>query len=428
MEANQIKRASIYSYFYGGNTSFQKFLIIIGVFFLMMTSVFAVAATEKRSKLDEKCEEAEIELRNLGSDLSYAYNEIRYIADVTYGEPVSVDKNDPNYDKIDAYNDVLKDYSDAEADYEEARNELREYEPSSFWTSVFTIFGILSILVGIVWMLIKKFSFNKDGEAVVDAEIAAKMEAAKQKGLEKLNIIAAQIESVEPVVLNGIAAPNDKTVVPKSLKDILRRIGRTIVRYGKIILALLAAGLIMLIMTLLASWGFPAFLLAIAGVGIAGGAGYLAYKKYEENGYVHPSVIEILKKQPPKLIVRPGSDDMIRASLVAYAVYMFGEDQLYVYYQYLDLVTDKVFCEGVHEYFYEDIVGVTSRQDTKVAYKRYGFLNLLVKSVEYLEESISVVTSGATHTEEYITELGKSILDTQFTGMRNLIRDKKNQK
>ena len=157
-------------------------------------------------------------------------------------------------------------------------------------------------------------------------------------------------------------------------------------------------------------------------------SGYFAYKKYEEGSFVNPSVIEDLKKRAPKLIIRPGSDDKIRASLVAYAVYMFGEDQLYVYYQYIDIITDKVFCEGVHEYFYEDIVGVTSRQDTKVAYKRYGFLNLLVKNVEYLEESISVVTSGATHTEEYVTGIGNSILDTQFIGMRNLIREKKNQK
>ena len=78
---------------------------------------------------------------------------------------------------------------------------------------------------------------------------------------------------------------------------------------------------------------------------------------------------------------------------------MFGDEQLYVYYQYIDLVTGKIFCEGVHEYFYEDIVGVTSTQETKKIYKRYGFLKLFLKDVDYLKESINVITSGCVHSE-----------------------------
>lgn len=414
MDANQAKKSKIYSYFYGGNTSFQKFVIIIGVFFILMTSVFSTAAFQKRDKLREDFNEAQ----NIYNDAYYA---ARNVANVTKGQPVTVSKDDENYKVLKAYNDALEDFTDAQEDYLNSSS-------SSFWSKLFVFLGVATILTGLIWMLIKKCSFNKDGESIVDDEIAAKMEEAKKKGLEKLNIIAAQIESVDPVVLNGIAEPNSLATAPRSLKEILRRIGRTIVRYGKIILVALAAFVLMLILNLLAGWGFPAFLLAIIALGIAGAAGYFAYKKYEEGSFVNPSVIEDLKKRAPKLIIRPGSDDKIRASLVAYAVYMFGEDQLYVYYQYIDIITDKVFCEGVHEYFYEDIVGVTSRQDTKVAYKRYGFLNLLVKNVEYLEESISVVTSGATHTEEYVTGIGNSILDTQFIGMRNLIREKKNQK
>ena len=414
MDANQAKRSKIYSYFYGGNTSFQKFIIIIGVFFILMTSVFSTAATQKWNKLREELNETQ----NIYNEAYYA---ARNVTNVTKGQPVTVSKEDENYTVLKAYNDALEDYTDIQKEYQ-------EFSKSSFWSKLFVFLGIATILTGLIWLLIKKCSFNKDGESIVDEEIAAKMEEAKKKGLEKLNIIEAQIESVDPVVLNGIAEPNSYASAPRSLKEFFRRIGRTIVRYGKIILVALAALVLMLILNLLAGWGFPAFLLAVLALGIAGATGYLAYKKYEEGSFVNPSIIEQLKKHAPKLIVRPGSDDKIRASLVAYAVYMFGEDQLYVYYQYIDIVTDKVFCEGVHEYFYEDIVGVTSRQDTKVAYKRYGFLNLLVKNVEYLEESISVVTSGATHTEEYVTGIGNSILDTQFTGMRNLIREKKNQK
>jgi hypothetical protein len=107
---------------------------------------------------------------------------------------------------------------------------------------------------------------------------------------------------------------------------------------------------------------------------------------------------------------------------------MFGDDQLYMYYQYLDIVTGRVFCEGVHEYFYEDIVGITSSQETKKIFKRYGFMKLFLKSIDYLKESITVVSSGCTHKESYIVDMGNSLLDTQFIGMRNLIRQKKAEK
>lgn len=105
---------------------------------------------------------------------------------------------------------------------------------------------------------------------------------------------------------------------------------------------------------------------------------------------------------------------------------MFGEEQLYVYYQYLDIVTGKVFCEGVNEYFYKDVVGVTSTQETKKAINRSGWFKF--KTVNYLKESISVVTSGCIHKESYIVPVGNSLLDTNFVGMRNLIRQKKEER
>jgi hypothetical protein len=123
-----------------------------------------------------------------------------------------------------------------------------------------------------------------------------------------------------------------------------------------------------------------------------------------------------------------GSDNGVRVSLPSITVYMFGDDQLYVYYQYLDLVTGRIFYEGVNEYFYEDIVAVTSSQEARKIFKRCGFLNLFLKSIDYLRESITVVSSGCMHSESYIVDMGNSLLDTQFVGMRNLIRQKKAEK
>ncbi|MBQ8003389.1 MAG: hypothetical protein IJ297_08105, partial [Clostridia bacterium] len=95
---------------------------------------------------------------------------------------------------------------------------------------------------------------------------------------------------------------------------------------------------------------------------------------------------------------------------------------------YLDIVTGKIFCEGVQEYFYEDIVAVTSAQEVKKAYKAYGFLNLRRRTIDYLRESITVVSSGCMHKESYVVDMGNSLLDTKFVGMRNLIRQKKMEK
>jgi hypothetical protein len=152
------------------------------------------------------------------------------------------------------------------------------------------------------------------------------------------------------------------------------------------------------------------------------------YKKYEVESHVPSRVFKRLNRFTPESIMKFGSDDVIRWSLPSFTVYMFGDDQLYVYYQYMDIVTGKIFCEGVQEYFYEDIVGITSTQETRKMVKRGGFMKMFWVTYDYLRETISVVTSGCTHSETYLPALGTSLLDTTFTGMRNLIRQKKNDK
>lgn len=147
------------------------------------------------------------------------------------------------------------------------------------------------------------------------------------------------------------------------------------------------------------------------------------YNKFEKDSYVNPKEIKRLEKFNPSLRFRLGTDNAVRVSLPAITVYMFGEEQVYMYYQYLDIVTGKIFCEGIREFFYEDIVGVVSSQETKKVFRRSGLFKS--ETIEYLRESIEVVTSGCKHKEAYIVPVGKSLLDTSFVGMRNLIRQKK---
>lgn len=338
-----IKRSKIYSYFYGSNTVFQQFVIVVGILCLMMANVANEAAA----------------------------------------------------------------------------------------SNIFSFLGKAAILVGIVWFVYKKITFEKSGEYVYDQELREKIEEAKRKGMDKLNIISEQIERVEPVVLNGIAhVDNDivSAIVVGKLGALFQKMFKFILSFDKIIIGLIGSSVLTTISIFLVSKNIPfiiVFLLVFGGVGYLG---YLIYKKYEIDSHINPKTIERLNKFEPNFMAKLGSDNKVRVSLPAITVYMFGDDQLYVYYQYLDIVTGKIFCEGVHEYFYEDIVGITSSQETRKIFKRCGFMNLFLRSVDYLKENITVVSSGCMHKESYVVDIGHSLLDTQFVGMRNLIRQKKMEK
>ncbi len=391
MTEEQVKRSKIYSYFYGANTTFQQILLVFGILLIMFSSIAFTAKDAKISSLTEKNQE----LRQERSEA----------------------QNDEEKNKIDEK--INKNI--------EKMKELKEDEP--FSAKALDIGGKVVAVAAVLWILYKKIAFNSEGERIVDEEMYRKAEEAKIKALEKLNIISEQIERVDPVVLNGIAKTGF-TVGGASTKakGFFGNILRIISTYDKLVIGLIASVVFKFICNFLAGKGIPFFLLIIAMLALVGFVGYKMFLKYEKNSFVSPKTIDKLKKFDPNLVVKLGSDDVVRVSLPAITVYMFGYDQLYMYYQYYDIVTGEIFCEGIKEYFYEDIVGVTSKQETKKIYKRYGFLNLFMRSINYLRESIDVVSSGCTCSETYIVDVGNSLLDTQFTGMRNLIRQKKSER
>ncbi len=295
---------------------------------------------------------------------------------------------------------------------------------------LFLIIGAILIIGGFVWIIYKKFSFDKRGEREYDAEIQYRIEEAKRKGLEKLNIISDQIERVEPVVLNGVAH-NDNVAINLAMgffAKIANKIRYWNARHSLTVATAIFAGIILTFAFAVADKTALLVILIIAAIAGAGALGYVTYTKREKEEYVDPQTIENLRQLPPAFLMKLGSDDAIRFSLPAITVYMFGDDQLYMYYQYIDIVTGQIFCEGVHEYFYEDIVGVISEQKVEKMLSRSGWLKKKVKIVDYLKETISVVSSGCTHNESYVVPMGGSLLDTKFVGMRNLIRQKKAEK
>lgn len=431
VDAN-VKRSKIYSYFYGSNTVFQQFIIILGILCLMMMSVAHTAQEAKYSSMQKKYYALREEASDADSEYEELYYEYRKDFDIDRYEGVSVTKGEKNYDKKIEYNKALEKYEKAQEKCEQYSEKMSNTHSSTpAMATLFTFLGYIIILVGAVWFIYKKITFDKSGEYVYDQELKEKIEEAKQKGMDKLNIISEQIEKVEPVVLNGIAHVDNDIVSAISigkLGTLFQTLFKFILSFDKIIIGLIVSAVLTAIGSILAAQNVPFVIVVLLIFGGMGCLGYFVYKKYEVDSYIKPKTIERLNKFTPHFMAKLGSDDKVRVSLPAITVYMFGDDQLYMYYQYLDIVTGKIFCEGVHEYFYEDIVGITSAQEAKKIFKRCGFMNLFLRSIDYLKENITVVSSGCMHKESYVVDIGHSLLDTQFVGMRNLIRQKKMEK
>ena len=314
----------------------------------------------------------------------------------------------------------------------------------TFGKWLYLVTGFIMILFAIAWAVYKRYSNNVTGEKTVDLEMQRQAELTKEAALDKLNIVSEQIESISPIVLCGVACLDAGS---KRLPRFLRRnIIFLLITWVKFLLLMYAAILTLIIPSVVmmkkyskisyypgfgssaassakGAWILP-FLLFVVFIGAVSAALYFLLEK---RCYVNPKKIKELDKRPPKMIRKYGSDDVVRVSLPSITVYMFSEEQLYVYTRYFDIITGNVFHESVDEYFYEDIVAVTSKQKTLTTFKSSGIgkLGWRLKSVDYLEESISVVTKGCTQTEDYLVDMGESLLDKEFMGMRNLIRQKK---
>lgn len=431
---NVTRKSKVYAYFYGANKVFQQFLCALGVLVFTLTFIGQEATTAKSRNLYDKYNDLKVVSDELQSEYLDLYNDIYYELpyDVRYDVMTQGEKIEANLPEfaaqIEECNTALEAYQEAYAETEEAYEKYQNNSSNGDAYALFSVVGVIMLAVGLIWMLIKsKTSGFKDGEAAYDETLQIKIEEAKEKALEKINIVAEQVEMVDPVILSGIAEYDGDSGAAR--KNIFLRVFSRFMKFfvdAKGLVVFLIFDVVLFGLGMLLAQTGAAIVPILVFVAYAVLMGLKVHKKYEVNSYVNPKTIEKLEKFNPTFMLRIGSDDAIRVSLPAITVYMFGEDQLYMYYQYLDIVTGNIFSEGVHEYFYKDVVGVTSSQEVKKVFKRQGLFK--VRVIAYLREKIAVVTSGCTHRESYITPIGQSLLDTNFVGMRNLIRQKKEEK
>lgn len=228
------------------------------------------------------------------------------------------------------------------------------------------VVGIFLFIAGLVWFLYNKFSADLSGESEVDKAVQHEIKCARERAFQKLNLIDEQVQDVPPVVVSGRGYEPETTAARKNI-------------------------------------GLLAKLLKV-------------FK------------IKVLKKKDdleddPTYMVRIGSDNKFRCSLLSVSVFMFGETQLFIYYCNVDLTTGLVYSEGTHEYFYTDINAISFEQ---VKEKVYNFKKRKYQRV--LFECVKIFASGCHHTATLATDVDRSVIDREFTGMRNLIRERKNSR
>ena len=228
------------------------------------------------------------------------------------------------------------------------------------------IVGIFLFIGGLVWFLINKFSADLSGESEVDSAKNYEIELAKKRAMEKLNIIDEQVQNVAPVVVSG------RGFQPEYVQGMLKP-----------------------------SKAFGIFSRLFSSV--------KKNKKSKKNDY-----------DDPIYMARIGSDGNYRCSLLSTSVFMFGEKQLYIYFSNVDLTTGIVYSEGTHEYFYSDINALTFLQNKE---KVFNFKKKRYEAI--LFECVKLYASGCNHTATIFTDVDKSVIEKEFAGMRNLIRDRK---
>ena len=226
--------------------------------------------------------------------------------------------------------------------------------------------GLILIVIGLIFL----FKNDYTGEASVDQAWDNQVEIMTQRGMEKLNMIQEQVSLIEPVILTGLgAAPDSSFAAAKAESEAKKNKG-----------------------------GFWSGIFSL-------------FRRNSSDG----------TELDPVVALRIGSDDGLRSMLMEVSLYVFTETQVLMYRGDVDISTGLVYQEFTGECFYKDIEGMRFEQSLYKVFNRRS-----KKYINKVTESFVLYLGGCSFSANVNTEVGKSVMDTQFTGMRNLIRDKKN--
>jgi len=140
---------------------------------------------------------------------------------------------------------------------------------------------------------------------------------------------------------------------------------------------------------------------------------------------------------------KQGKDNILRYSVLGVSLLNFTPNQLLSYYVVLDLTTGKASNVNTDEYFYKDVVSVSTKTESKIFNTSGKILNMIrdkkKKDTPYTTNSaeyFTLTTSGGTaisllvKDETLIKKLNKGTISMDRTekavqNVRKMIRDKK---
>ncbi len=234
----------------------------------------------------------------------------------------------------------------------------------------FKFLGFIAIIVAILLWIKNRFLSDFTYESDVDQAMTYEFEQSKVRALERLGLVKEQVSLIEPIATTGMASriitASDRISFEHSSRGILQKIFNS--------------------------------------------------KKVKK---------ELLENDDdPKYFVKVGSDDKLRYTLVHNTVYYFSENQLYIYWENVDIATGLVYESGTHEYFYKDIEAVSTSQDCNKQ-----FAPKKKKYVRYINEYMAIDLAGTNYRGTFRTytegSLDRKEIADQIFAMRNLIREKK---
>ncbi len=229
---------------------------------------------------------------------------------------------------------------------------------------------ILCLLAAGIWALAEKILPDINGENQYDAQIDADIKDLSVRALDKLGLVSEQVSMIEPIKVKGPYYDYTEYRLDKRNKSFLRS-------YLKVIFF----------------WVYWIYLVV--------------------------KLIKDSKRYTPRLIFRCGSDDQVRYSMVQVNMFIFSETQIYVYTCSYDICSGEIFEENTSEYFYQDVDCVVTGSKLEKLVSKKKVIN------KYFEYFKVVVTSGTS--TNAIVDGSASILNTQVKGMRELIRNKKEE-
>ena len=223
---------------------------------------------------------------------------------------------------------------------------------------------IIVILIGAIAWVVTWMTVGTLQE--VNQAWATYVNILSQRGLQKLNLIQDEVSLIEPIVLVGCGKkPNDSYVTSKA--EALAKQNIFKVLFQKLI----------------------------------------GTFKHEYD---------------PEVRYRIDEQNFLHSMLLQVSVYMFSGNQVFVYVGNIDISTGLIYQESTSEVFFQDIEGLNFEQEIIKIYNEHK------KNRENkVMETFVLYLAGCKLSSSVLLEANDmSVVENQLSGMRNLVRDKKN--